>query len=321
MSFQNPLAQLINAPQESDAWRWGNVVGVSPVRVRLDGDSEPLGVTPDVLCRVQVGDRVRVQISNRRMVIVGKLGGAGGASGGEPGPPGPPGKDGRGVRGISKSPYGDFAVIEYTDGGSEMLDLPKGVPGPQGPPGPPGPPGESSGSTGGGAVLPAGVIHMWAGQASSVPSGWLLCDGRVLNRSQYPALYAAIGNSYGGSAYQGTFALPDFTGRFPAGQTGARWDMSGVGKSGGEYEHQLTLSEIPNATGSFIFHGMEQGGPAWQPSGVFGGSEMDHYQYKALSEAYTGASSIKSVNFSLGGGGQAHNNMPPYLTTNFIIKI
>ncbi|MGV4328827.1 phage tail protein [Trueperella pyogenes] len=294
MSFQNPLAQLINKPQESDAWRWGNVVGVGPVRVRLDGDSEPLGVTPDVLCGVQVGDRVRVQISNRRMVIVGKLGGAPTGGGGEPGPQGPPGP--QGVEG----PMGPRG---YT-----------GDTGPQGPPGPPGPQGPP-GEGGGGAVLPAGVIQMWAGQASSVPSGWLVCDGRVLSKSQYPALYAAIGNSYGGSAYQGTFALPNFAGRFPAGQTGARWDMAGVGKTGGEYEHKLSLNEIPSHTHRI------GAPPAWgfPGLGVYHTNLSSGYGWQGIS-GYDDTANAQVVAEDAGGGA-AHNNMPPYLTVNFIIKI
>lgn len=42
--------------------------------------------------------------------------------------------------------------------------------------------------------------------------GWLLCDGRQLKISTYPALYGALGNLYGGDA--GYFKLPDCRGMF-----------------------------------------------------------------------------------------------------------
>jgi microcystin-dependent protein len=44
-----------------------------------------------------------------------------------------------------------------------------------------------------------------------VPRGWALCDGSILNAasSENEALYSIVGNQYGGSNAQGTFALPD----------------------------------------------------------------------------------------------------------------
>lgn len=47
---------------------------------------------------------------------------------------------------------------------------------------------------------------------SGVPRGWLLCDGSILNAKDNPALYAVVGNQYGGSSEEGTFALPDLRG-------------------------------------------------------------------------------------------------------------
>ena len=73
MLDNNPLTGLIEPPDRKDSWRWGTVVSGNPVRVRLDGDSEPSLATPDCLVPVTAGDRVRVQISNRRMTVYGKL--------------------------------------------------------------------------------------------------------------------------------------------------------------------------------------------------------------------------------------------------------
>ena len=69
----NPLTGLIEPPDRRDSWRWGTIVSGSPVRVRLDGDSEASLATPDCLVSVTTGDRVRVQIANRRMTVFGKL--------------------------------------------------------------------------------------------------------------------------------------------------------------------------------------------------------------------------------------------------------
>lgn len=46
------------------------------------------------------------------------------------------------------------------------------------------------------------------------PEGWLLCQGQQLDVSQYQALFALIGNTYGGDGVT-TFNLPDLRGRVP----------------------------------------------------------------------------------------------------------
>lgn len=43
------------------------------------------------------------------------------------------------------------------------------------------------------------------------PRDWLVCDGRMLRRRDYPALAAVLGRAYGGDARR--FKLPDLRGR------------------------------------------------------------------------------------------------------------
>lgn len=50
------------------------------------------------------------------------------------------------------------------------------------------------------------------------PEGWLPCYGQVVNGRQYQALYALIGNTYGGNPQQYTFALPNLQAMAPIGQ-------------------------------------------------------------------------------------------------------
>lgn len=47
------------------------------------------------------------------------------------------------------------------------------------------------------------------------PMGWMSCEGQILNIAQNQALYSLIGNTYGGSSAQGTFALPNLKGAEP----------------------------------------------------------------------------------------------------------
>ncbi len=69
--------------------------------------------------------------------------------------------------------------------------------------------------------IPVGTINTFAGDASGVPSGWLLCDGTAVNRTGlYANLYAVIGNKWGAGDQSTTFNLPDLRGRFLRGVDG-----------------------------------------------------------------------------------------------------
>lgn len=60
-----------------------------------------------------------------------------------------------------------------------------------------------------------GTIAMWGGGAD--PPGWLICDGRAVDRTIYAALFAAIGTSYGPGDGSTTFNIPDLRGRVAVG--------------------------------------------------------------------------------------------------------
>jgi len=68
------------------------------------------------------------------------------------------------------------------------------------------------------APVPTGTILPFGGTVA--PAGYLLCDGTEVQRSQYSALFAAVGEAFG-SATNFTFTLPDMRGRFMRGVDGA----------------------------------------------------------------------------------------------------
>lgn len=65
------------------------------------------------------------------------------------------------------------------------------------------------------SFVPIGSIFPYA--SSLVPLGYLLCDGGLVSRTEYPYLYQVIGTTYGAGAGGAYFRLPDFRGRFPLG--------------------------------------------------------------------------------------------------------
>ena len=82
--------------------------------------------------------------------------------------------------------------------------------------------GLSSALSGAVGVLPAGAVIPYAGSAA--PAGWLLCGGQAVSRSDYAALFAIIGTTYGVGNGSTTFNLPDLRGRVVAGED----DMGGT---------------------------------------------------------------------------------------------
>lgn len=68
------------------------------------------------------------------------------------------------------------------------------------------------------ANLPAGVILYFAN--TTVPTGWLFCDGSAISRTTYANLYSVIGSTYGVGNNSTTFNIPDLRGQFLRGWSG-----------------------------------------------------------------------------------------------------
>ena len=63
-----------------------------------------------------------------------------------------------------------------------------------------------------GSVTPTGTVSPFVG--TTAPTGHLSCDGSVVSRTTYSALFAVIGTSHGEGDGSTTFHLPDYRGRF-----------------------------------------------------------------------------------------------------------
>ncbi len=63
--------------------------------------------------------------------------------------------------------------------------------------------------------IPVATVFYMA--VNTAPTGYLICDGRAVERSAYPELFDAIGATYGEGDGSTTFNLPDLIGRFAEG--------------------------------------------------------------------------------------------------------
>jgi microcystin-dependent protein len=159
-------------------------------------------------------------------------------------------------------------------------------------------------------AFPAGVISAFAGSAA--PGGYLLCQGQAVSRTTYAKLFAAIGTSYGTGDGSTTFNLPNLQGRVPVGlwSSNPSGNFKTLGSYGGEEAHTLNITEMPSHG-----HNVSMNGTAGL--GLNGGSGYGYSNYQ-LNWNING---YREIGADANGGGGAHNNLQPFLTLNYIIKI
>lgn len=84
-----------------------------------------------------------------------------------------------------------------------------------------------------------------------IPDGFLPCDGRLMNINGNNALFAVIGNTFGGNGFT-NFALPDLRGRVPIGAgQGTDGNNYVVGQTYGASSLPYSFSSIPPHTHAF----------------------------------------------------------------------
>jgi microcystin-dependent protein len=158
-----------------------------------------------------------------------------------------------------------------------------------------------------------GEIRMFGGNFA--PAGWALCSGQILSISQFSALFALLGTTYGGDGVS-NFALPDLRGRVPICQgQGIGLSEYVIGAKAGEENVILSTTTMPSHNHQFV---------------STAAATLDTPTNAVLGTPATGvnlfAPTVPSgtLNASANGatgGNQAHPNVMPYLCTSFIISL
>lgn len=181
--------------------------------------------------------------------------------------------------------------------------------------------------------LPIGVIIPAAKQNPS--NSWLLCDGTAYSRTTYAGLYGVIGDTFGPGDGSTTFNVPDLKGRAPIGVdvAGSRvGEALALGATGGASTVALSVDEMPShshtgntgATQPFVTLPGSGGGAFSRIYGDYlgGGSFNINIQFPTAG-ATSGSNAAYADNhthtISAEGGGDQHNNMPPFMAIHFFI--
>ena len=188
---------------------------------------------------------------------------------------------------------------------------------------------------------------------STVPAGYLPCDGSAVDRTTYASLFTAIGTTYGAGDGSTTFNVPDISGRVVIGVSGAH----AMASTGGTETVTLQTANLPAHGHSVPKHGHANTIAAKTP-------QLAHtitqpvFKYNSPNSAGNSAGSSKTTcktastqtasrgtnlavtahaatactmsgsvtnkpafnSDSTSGGGSAHSNMQPYIAINYIIS-
>ena len=159
--------------------------------------------------------------------------------------------------------------------------------------------------------VPIGTIVMWPGDTA--PYGWLICNGQRCDKTgDFAKLFSVIGNKYNNGEVSLTkFKVPNLQARFPLGAS----SVYSLGATGGTKEVTLTTQQMPTHSHQITkMLTSKSSGSGWVGVNLNGGLSGGIEEF-AFPE---GKGSYPETEVT--GGGQAHNNMPPFLTLNFIIK-
>lgn len=161
---------------------------------------------------------------------------------------------------------------------------------------------------------------------SFAPYQWAFCDGTNLPISQFEALYALIGNIYGGDGVS-NFAVPNLQGRVPIHQAPSASTnppfVTTLGQLQGTENFTLTDQTMPAHTHTITAAQAPSGGvvevsAAPTPNSYLSETNVDGVWFNnptSLNATAAGGAIGKT------GGSQPHENMQPFLVINFCISL
>ena len=158
------------------------------------------------------------------------------------------------------------------------------------------------GSGSGGDTEPIGSTKMYFG--TTEPTGYKFVNGQALSRTEYAELFNLIGTTYGAGDESTTFNLPDMSGKVPVGLNVNKEWFNQLGKTGGSEEVTLTIEQIPSHYHEYSIIYRHQDG-------------LTTNTFRAGAEG----PDKTTFNTEPVGGGQAHTNLQPYITVNYIMKV
>jgi microcystin-dependent protein len=140
-----------------------------------------------------------------------------------------------------------------------------------------------------------GELKIWP--MSTPPSGWLVCDGSLYKKADYPRLWALLGDTWGTSTTT-QFYVPNLKGKVPVGRDSGQTEFASIAQSGGDKNLQNHQHGLPGNVGYYVGSG-----------GQFSFNSVPGGNGNFYGPSITG-----------GAGSGSSGNLQPYAVINYIIK-
>ena len=172
----------------------------------------------------------------------------------------------------------------------------------------------------GGGGEPVGTILMWAGASSNIPQGYKLCDGTALSRTEFSALFAAIGTVNGAGDGSSTFNIPDLRDKFVVGATAGTGDTTYPGVSPTATGGSASGAGTHTHGYAFASRNNEVIGNDYNSSGITNVTDRGNISELEQSGGPDG-DRLAGYTADTGDGGSVNGNLPPYYALCYLIKV
>ena len=162
-------------------------------------------------------------------------------------------------------------------------------------------------------LVPIGTIIMYGANAD--PEGWVRCDGRLMDRATYSALFSVLGTKFGTTTSL-NFRVPDYRERSPIGAgDGSKYDL---GDKGGNSTINLSVNQLPAHTHQIGEVGNADNRFTARTANQDIGIGTSGYTYLTSTGTSTGDRSPIATSV---GDGAPVDIRHPYLGSMFIIRV
>jgi len=169
-------------------------------------------------------------------------------------------------------------------------------------------------------AVPTGSVHLMA--STTVPSGYLKCNGAAVSRTTYADLFNEIGTAFGAGDGSSTFNVPDLRGEFVRGWDDSRGVDSGrnfataQGDQNKQHNHSASATSTVSDPGhNHVYIDQQAHNEGYRPWKA--GDNDCGQRNKNTSNAFTGISVSTSVSVANDGGNEAR---PRNIAMMYVIK-
>jgi microcystin-dependent protein len=160
--------------------------------------------------------------------------------------------------------------------------------------------------------VPSGLIAMWSGLISAIPSGWYLCDGTNGTPNLRDRFIVGAGSTYAVGATGGAASVTLDSTQMPA----HSHTITATAASAGDHTHGVYDPGHVHSYTTVGGVGTIAGGLGVSLTGAATSAALTGI---SLASAGTHTHTI-SASASTTGGGLAHENRPPYFALAYIMK-